>query len=227
MTGFLSPLALDFVWESIDAGEPPYPLEVRSHGGTMDERAALRRRVLADLPDHADLEDSLTVLARAQRSVDAVFLPEPGGRPTSAIAAAADNRAMLAVQGDDGLRLTPIDPASLVSSVIGLLPAAPRGTEPSVTSPVEELPAGGRNPADRAVFARLAAQRNHRGGQLAANARDKLGGRTRSPVLSWFDTDTGRYLTYTKQGWATIAPADPATLRHRLTELLAAVAHGA
>ena len=55
-----------------------------------------------------------------------------------------------------------------------------------------------------------------------------MGGRSRSPVLSWFDTDTGRYLTYAKRGtdgheWITIAPADAPTLRHRLGELMAAV----
>jgi hypothetical protein len=41
----LAPLALDFLWEALGAGEPPYPLEVRSHGATHDERTALRRRV--------------------------------------------------------------------------------------------------------------------------------------------------------------------------------------
>ena len=60
------------------------------------------------------------------------------------------------------------------------------------------------------------------------NARKPMGGRSRSPVLSWFDTETGRYLTYAKRGgdgreWITIAPADAPTLRHRLTELLADV----
>ena len=30
----LSPLELDFLWETFGAGELPYPLEVRSHGAT-------------------------------------------------------------------------------------------------------------------------------------------------------------------------------------------------
>jgi hypothetical protein len=55
-----------------------------------------------------------------------------------------------------------------------------------------------------------------------------MGGRKRSPVLSWFDTESGRYLTYNKRGhdgtdWVTIAPADAPTLRARLTELLTTV----
>lgn len=227
MTGFLPPLALDFLWESVDAGELPYPLQARSHGATMDERAALRRQVLAELPAGEDLEDALTVLARARHSVDAVLQLEPDGPPTAALAAALDGRALLATQRDEGLRLRPIDPGSLVSSIVDLLPAAPRGSEPSVTVPVEELATGGRTDADRKVLARFATQRNHRGGQFAANARRPMGGRTRSPVLSWFDTGTGRYLTYTTRGWVTIAPADPPTLRHRLTELLTSVSDGA
>ncbi len=220
-TEFLSPLELDFLWESLDAGELPYPLELRSHGATMDERGVLRRQVLGE-PRSGDLEDWLTVLARADRSVDAVFQDGPGGS-TAAIAAALGGRALLATQRDDGLWLRPIDPVALVSSIVDLLPAAPRGSEPSVTVPVDELESGGRTHADRQALAHFAKQRNHRAGQLAVNARRPMGGRTRSPVLSWFDTDSGRYLTYTKQGWITIAPADPATLRHRLTELLTTV----
>jgi ESX secretion-associated protein EspG len=110
---------------------------------------------------------------------------------------------------------------------VDLLPPVPRGSEPSISVAAADLPHG-RSPADRQVLAGLAAQRNHRAGQFAVNARKPMGGRSRSPVLSWFDTDTGRYLTYAKRGadgheWITIAPADPPTLRHRLGELMTAV----
>ncbi|HWM03762.1 MAG TPA: ESX secretion-associated protein EspG [Actinophytocola sp.] len=236
MTTFLTPLTLDFLWESIDAGELPYPLSVRSHGITMDERSALRQRVYGELRDQdlldgrgriePHLEDWLTLLARAERSIDSVFQPSDG----PAVAVAAGSRAVMATQTPDGLWLRSIDPDALASSVVGLLPTAPRGTEPSITVAADDLP-NGRTHADRQVLARFARQNNHRAGQLAVNARSPMGGRSRSPVLSWFDTDTGRYLTYAKRGsdsheWITIAPADPPTLRHRLTELLAAVSAG-
>ena len=45
----LTPLELDFLWESAGAGELPYPLQLRSHGATLDERAHLRGQVLAGL----------------------------------------------------------------------------------------------------------------------------------------------------------------------------------
>jgi len=228
LTTFLTPLTLDFLWESLDAGEPPYPIEVRSHGATMDERSELRRQVNGELRDlDGRVQDWLSLLARAERSIDSVFQqsPEP---PVSAIAAAAGSRALLATQTAEGLWLRPIDSAALASTVLDLLPQAPRGTEPSISVAAEDLPHG-RSHADRQVLARFAAQRNHRAGQLAVNARKPMGGRSRSPVLSWFDTETGRYLTYAKRGtdgreWITIAPADAPTLRHRLTELLADVA---
>jgi len=77
----------------------------------------------------------------------------------------------------------------------------------------------------------LADQPKLRAGQLAANARNPVGGRRRAPVLSWFDTAQGRYLTYSNKGrdgteWMTIAPADAATLRYRLTELLSGLTTG-
>lgn len=230
MTTFLSPLTLDFLWESLDAGEPPYPLAVRSHGLTEDERDALRQQAYGELRERDLLDDQVTdrlsVVAHADRSIDSVFQQGPE-QPVSAIAVAAGSRGVLATQTAEGLWLRQIDAGSLASAVVDLLPPAPRGTELSITVAAEDLP-NGRSHADRQVLARFAAQRNHRAGQLAVNARDPMGGRSRSPVLSWFDTETGRYLTYTKRGsdgreWITIAPADAPTLRHRLTELLTAV----
>jgi hypothetical protein len=49
-------------------------------------------------------------------------------------------------------------------------------------------------------------------------------------VLSWFDTETGRYFTQATRGhdgrdWITIAPAEPVTLRRRLGEMLASAAN--
>lgn len=80
----------------------------------------------------------------------------------------------------------------------------------------------------RESYARLAGQPRLRGGQLAANSRSELGARRRSPVLAWFDTATGRYLSLSRPGpdgreWVTVAPADAKTLRTRLSEMVASV----
>jgi EspG family len=234
----LAPPALDFLWEALDAGELPYPLEVRSHGATVDERAVLRRRVREDLIaggliDHAgrldpDLDDWLGTLAQPDLSVDCVFLPEPDAEPVLALAAAGRAGAVLAVQRPDGLRLHPIPREGLVTAIVGLLPGAPRGTEQSISMPAAELaatvPAGVAERAStqeaRKALARLTALPNRRGGQIGVNSRSDMRGRRRSPVLAWFDNETGRYLSQTRADWVTIAPADSAALRHRIGELV-------
>lgn len=223
MTTFLTPAALDFLWESLAAGELPYPLDLQSHGTTMDERTALRHRVFDDLRAQQMLDPNgrlapqieawLTLLAQGTQSIDAVH------ENTAALAIGDGTRALLAVQDQDGLTLRPIDPNSLVSTVVALLPHHPRGTERSITVPAKDLD-NPRSAMDREVMEALSAQPKLRAGQLAANVRNPMGGRRRAPVLSWFDTQDGRYLTYSKKDWVTIAPADAATLRHRLTELL-------
>jgi hypothetical protein len=234
----LGPMALDFLWEAIGAGELPYPLEVRSHGLTMDERAVLRMRVREDLVADGlidsrgrlepELEDWFGTLAHAELSIDSVFLPELDAPPVLALAAAGRAGAVLAVQHRDELILRTVPADGLVSAIVGLLPAAPRGTEQSISVPAAELalvPAGvPQRTSDvetRAALARLTARPNRRGGQIGVTSRSEMRGRRRSPVLSWFDNDSGRYLTYSRDGWAMFAPTDAATLRHRVGEMVA------
>ncbi|TDV40701.1 ESX secretion-associated protein EspG [Actinophytocola oryzae] len=232
----LSPIALDFVWEALDAGEPPYPLEVQSHGATVDGRRMLRQRVREDLIANRlltpagrlepELEEWLLALANADLSIDSVFLPDTGAEPVLALAASGRGAAVLAVQQKSGLHLRPIPRDGLVSAVVGMLPPARRGTETSISLPAAELAAVGGGVNQRAsdvetrkALARLTALPNQRGGQIAVNSRTEMRGRRRSPVLSWFDNETGRYLTQSRADWATIAPADAATLRQRLIEM--------
>lgn len=250
----LTPLELDFLWEAAGVGELPYPLRVASHGATVDERAFLRRQTLEALVRRglADgrgrpephLEDYFGVLASPDVSLDAVQLIDPAAEPLLAVAGLLGGQGLLAVQDTRGLHLQPCPADGLASAVVSLLPPAPRGTEKSITVPLEQLvgnhgvdfmqrrgngDADGRASADedRKALAKLHAQPRLRGGQIGANARNRLGGgRTRPPVLSWFDTETGRYFTQASRGrdgrdWITIAPADAATLRHRLGEMLA------
>ncbi|WP_410637183.1 ESX secretion-associated protein EspG [Amycolatopsis sp. lyj-346] len=247
----LTPVEVDFLWESAGLGELPYPLRIRSHGATVDERAMLRRRTLEGLTARglADgrgrpephVEDYFGVLASPELSLDAVQLIAPEAEPLLAIAGVLGGQGLLAVQDTRGLHLQPCPADGLASAIVSLLPGGPRGTEKSVTVPLEQLTGGdflqrrgnGDERAsadeDRKALARLQAQPRLRGGQIGANARSRLGGRTRTPVLSWFDTETGRYFTQASRGrdgrdWITIAPADAATLRHRLGEMLAGAA---
>ncbi|PRX50523.1 ESAT-6 protein secretion system EspG family protein [Prauserella shujinwangii] len=257
MAELLTPLELDFLWESFGAGELPYPLEARSHGETMDERAALRRRTFAELARRGVLDDAgrldprvgehFEILAAPDLSLDSVYVASPGGDPVLAVVAALGGTGVRAVQDARGLHLDRVPADGLASAVVGLLPAVARGVEKSITVPLEQLiagpgadfmqrrapaPDGGRASVDedRKALARLHAQPRLRGGQIGANARSRSGGKSRMPVLSWFDTETGRYFTQATRGqdgrdWITIAPADAATLRHRLSEMLAGAAN--
>lgn len=261
----LTPLELDFLWDSYGTGELPYPLDLRSHGGTLDERAMLRRQSMDRLAQRglvddrgrlaAHLEDWFEMLAMAEASLDTVQLTEAGSAPLLAVAAARGTHGVLAVQDTRGTHLHPVAGDGLTSAIVSLLPTVARGSEKSITVPLEQLLSGSgvdflqrraashesqdRAPggdghgdgrasadADRKALARLHAQARLRGGQVGANARSRVGVRSRSSVLSWFDTETGRYFTQASRGrdgsdWITIAPADAATLRHRLSEMLA------
>ncbi|MGW3965760.1 ESX secretion-associated protein EspG [Amycolatopsis sp. NPDC005003] len=246
----LTPVEVDFLWESAGLGELPYPLRIRSHGATADERSLLRRRTLEGLTARglADgrgrpephVEDYFGVLASPELSLDAVQLIAPDAKPLLAVAGVLGGQGLLAVQDTRGLHLQPCPADGLASAIVSLLPGAPRGSEKSITVPKDQLAGGAGQRGgvgderasadeDRKALARLQAQPRLRGGQIGANARSRLGGRTRTPVLGWFDTETGRYLTQATRGrdgrdWLTIAPADAATLRHRLGEMLAGAA---
>jgi len=169
----------------------------------------------------------LLALTNADLSVDSVFVPELGAEPVLALAASGRGSAVLAVQQKNGLRLSPIPKDGLVSAIVGMLPPARRGAETSISLRANELAPVGARTSERAsdaetrkALAKLTALPNQRGGQIAANTRSEMRGRRRSTVLSWFDNQSGRYLTQARNDWVTIAPADAATLRHRIGEMV-------
>lgn len=273
---FFTPETFDILWEALRLGDVTYPLQVRSHGETENERVSLRNRVHTELLAR-ELVDSygrfeprvetwLGLLAQPRVSVDALHIPGYQEDPIAILAAADDTNAVVAVQDANGIWLRPTYPDGLVSSVVEMLPANSRGTESSVTLPLEDAlhiqpdrmgsaaskrtedsdgeAAQGRRGqrrqqralADRGsdprrAYARLAGQPRLSGGQLAANSRSVVGAKQRSPVLAWFDTSSGRYLSLSRSGsdgreWVTISPADTKTLRTRLNEMLGAVTAG-
>ncbi|MFJ9781588.1 ESX secretion-associated protein EspG [Amycolatopsis sp. NPDC101161] len=268
MQEFFSPLAFDFLWESAQVGELPYPLLVQSHGATEDERVSLRHRVDAELKARGirdprgrlapPIEDALHLLAFAPLTIDALHIPQFEAPTIGVLAAADDTLGVLAVQDADGIWLRDVPKDGLVSAVVGVLPPGPRGSEASVTLPLDEAlrtapirvpvslpsnpgeergrarrtPLSERVTADpKEAYGRISGQPRQRGGQLAANSRSQVGAKQRSRVLAWFDTATGRYLSLSRAGtdgreWVTVAPADPATLRTRLGEMVSSVSDG-
>lgn len=245
----LSHLEFDLLWEHLGFTERPYPLDVRSFGYTMDERAALRdqvRQSLLDkgLHDGAEvapvLEEQLALLGRHTFSVDGRLSV---GETLRVLAVADGRRGVLAAQSDDEVRLAWVREARLVPAVIALLPdrrPGPGGTarlpKQVFDTAVDEFAAsgyvglervlanGGVTGRDLRTVVTLLESGRRGGGQLAVNSVDQVGRRTRTPVLNWFDTEPGRYLVHSETTsdrveWLTVEPADTARIEQRLSEL--------
>jgi hypothetical protein len=145
----LSLTAVDILWEDLKLGGIPFPLEVRSHGDTAEERARIRaavygqleRRELAigDTPT-PDLASRLHLLAAPKISIDLVALRELSDRqPIRAMVAARGKRAILAVQKDLAISLTKVRETAIVGTILDLLPANRSGPGHSVTLPSSML----------------------------------------------------------------------------------------
>jgi hypothetical protein len=232
----LSHLEFDILWEELSLGERPYPITIGSFGETLTERALLRAEALEAL-DHR-VEDLLTMLVRNQFSVDGLVLA--GGSQLRVIAAGRGDYGLVAVQTRAELRLDPVRAGGIVRAVVGLLPEARPGPGAAVTMPravfdaateayaetgyfgfERALNQGGVTGRELRIPATLLETGRHGGGQLAANSTDRVGRRTRSSVLSWYDTDAGRYLVHTEGDRLTFSPGDPVRIERRLTQLLA------
>jgi hypothetical protein len=242
MISELSLPALDTLWEDLKLGSFPFPLEVRSHGETVEERARIKAAVYSDLESRGlvrarraepELEDVLQLLARPTISIDAVaMLDMAGNKPVKAVVAATGRQAMLVVQGERTVTLTRIRETALAASVIGVLPSVKAGPGVPISLPVDALrPQGAHrrpDPEDKMKLQRMAAVMQRpiiRAGEFGITVRDPHGRSHRLPGISWFDTDAGRYMNMVRaasngERWLTLTPADGGRIAHRLSEEL-------
>jgi hypothetical protein len=241
--GDLSLPAVDILWEDLKLGAIPFPLEVRSHGDTAEERARIKAAVYGQLERRglaaagrasAELEDTLTLLAAPRISIDLVALAEPTGeRPIRAVVAARGTHAVLAVQRELAVTLCAVRETAIVGSIVDLLPPNRSGPGQSVTlhhgpTPRAEPPPGAgrhRRPDLESRFVESIMERpTVRAGSIGVMVRDERGRAQRLPGIGFFDTDQGRYATSVLPGdggdWTTLSPADNARLAHRLAETL-------
>jgi hypothetical protein len=244
----LSALEFDVLWEHLRLGDMPLAIKVPSPGKTHDERAQLEARAWFDLEARGlgrpvevnpDIEVMLGVLAKPDREVDVrAFV----GRNIRALAAAAGETAVLAELSHDTVTLRPASASGLPSAALSVLPAAPAGSGRSVTLPTADFEqaakAGatqeafgaallevGLRPDDAEALAEMIKDVAHTG-NFGAAVRDRLGRRRRAVrVVSFFDTEDGRYVQTRRPAddgtlWTTISPADLRKLTHHVTELL-------
>src|SRR6187399_638913 len=143
----LSHLEFDLLWSDLDVGAPPYPLEVRSHGFTMAERADLGGQVFDSLAGAGlidgervspELEELLLLLSKPTTSVDALII---GEIPLRLLAAAGYRQAVLAVLDNAELAVRPIGPRELTAIVADVIGDVPAGPGQSVTLAREEFSA--------------------------------------------------------------------------------------
>jgi hypothetical protein len=149
MTVDLSLTAVDILWEDLKLGGMPFPLEVRSHGDTAEERARIKAAVYGQLERRElavngkptpDLANRLYLLAAPKITIDLVALRELSDRqPIRAVVAARGKRAILAVQQDLTISLTKVRETAIVGTILELLPANKSGPGHSVTLPSSAL----------------------------------------------------------------------------------------
>jgi hypothetical protein len=249
----LSHLEFDFIWEHLGLGETPYPIDVRSFGETMEERVVLREQVRDSLRAKGlhdgeilslRLEELLTLSVRAPFSVDGQLSV---GEYVRVLASSRGTEGVLVAQTDEEIRVVSVRHGKVVPAVLSLLPDEKPGPGGAARLPrqafddaIEEYQRAGYMGLERALTGAgvtgralrtvitLVESARHGGGQLAANSVDAVGRRTRTPVVNWFDTSAGRYLTHVELArdrveWLTITPADTSRIEQRLTDLIAAL----
>jgi hypothetical protein len=221
----LSHLEFDFIWEHLGVGEMPYPIDVRSFGETMEERAVLREQVRESLRAKglhdgerlsARLEELLTLAARGPFTVDGQLSV---GEYVRVLASSRGDEGVLVAQTDDEVRVVPVRHGKTFDDAIDEYQRTGYvGLERTLTG-------AGVTGRDLRTVITLVESARHGGGQLAANKVDAMGRRTRTPVVNWFDTAAGRYLVHVevtrdRVEWLTIAPADTPRIEQRLTALI-------
>jgi hypothetical protein len=249
MISELSLPAVDALWEDLQLGSVPFPLEVGSHGETIEERSRIKAAVYSDLERRGlvranraepELEDMLRLLARPTISIDAVAMLDMNSQqPVKAVVVAIGRQAQLVVQGELKITFTPIRETALAASIVDVLPMVKSGPGVPVSLPVDSLSrAGGAHrrpdPEDKMKLQRLEAVMKRpiiRAGQFGITVRDPQGRARRLSGVGWFDTDAGRYMNIVRQAsdgesWITLTPADGPRIAHRLSEELLAALQG-
>ncbi|MCO1579699.1 ESX secretion-associated protein EspG [Crossiella sp. SN42] len=260
MTGVLTtltPVELDFAWQELGLERMPYPLRLRSHGVTMEERGVLRHQVLEGLRQRRLarergprweldplLEDQLGLLARHTVAVELIQYTE---EPLHAVAVARGESAALAAQTEDGcLHLREVRDTGLAEAIVSVLPPGQAGRQAPVSAPlaglqratgpekldpfgdsVDQLVAAGMNRNEAYTLDYLSRHR-HQGGQFSVSVAERYTTHMeRDPsVISWFDSEDGRYLLVSERGRLSISAADNLRIAHRVQELISAVRTG-
>lgn len=159
----------------------------------------------------------------------------------NAVAARSGERGVVACLDPSGLRLREIRGTSLVPGLLQQLPASRPALGQPISLPRSVLQLTAPAPGETirqdspSRYGRFRVQVRAmeevfrrprlRGGQIAANSRDRVGRRHRSRPLDWFDTESGRWTLYVTAGadgeqHVTMTPADGTKMAAQLRDML-------
>jgi hypothetical protein len=242
----LSLAALDLLWEQLRLGTPVRIFEVPSVGATIADRERLRQLVLDDLTSRdlayrgrlsPEVEEALVTLSAFHHAIDAAGILDDDER-LLARAATNGRTGVMARLRDQIVSFDTFRPEALVSEVVHLIGNEKPGPGRSVTFPENSstpAPSDGvlqpvRPQNSGYELQRRAAQTmwertRKRIGMFTVYGRDRSGREQSLPVLSWFDTEDGRYLGHCRPGpdgqqWTTYSPADSARIAQQLVGML-------
>jgi hypothetical protein len=199
-----------------------------------------------------EVEEALVTLSRFQQAIDVVALLEDKKRLLARVASNG-RTAILARLRDQTITFDTYRAESMLHEAVLLIGDERPGPGRSVTFP-EADPEADRKAAMqqrrqdegfRGVFEpvrpqqggyeleRRAAQTmwerpRKQVGMFTVYGRDRAGREVMTPVLSWFDTDEGRYFGHSRPGpdgqqWTTYSPADTSRITQQLIGMLGAI----
>ncbi|KOX21037.1 hypothetical protein ADK67_28650 [Saccharothrix sp. NRRL B-16348] len=241
---------MDVLWDHLDLGRLPYPLDVPSLGDSEEERKRLREEVLAAYgePDPR-LVTLLRLLGHHEVAVDAVAHVD---RSVRAVAVSDGDRAALAVIDSGSIGVLEIRPTALARSIVEVLPDGSAGPGSALSLRLETLNAAvalqneqsddedddpwgsgelderealqkaGLSREDATVVSELATSRVA-GGQFGVTVGGGYRRERAGALITWFDTHQGRYLMVHEDGWLSLAPTDNDRIATRIASVLSTV----
>jgi hypothetical protein len=211
-------------------------------GGAGQPRWSMRG---SDMPRGVEplVERLSAVLARPTWSIDArLHLHGQGAHRVSALAATDGTTGVLATRTGSRVTLLPVEPDESTTSIVGLLPPSRPGNGVSITLPAANLDQA----AARAGANAVALQRELvadglgrdearkiadvlrdviRTGQFGVSHLPRSGPvRRAEQVVTFYDTNKGRYLFVRQAGWVTLVGANDAAIVDRIDRMRANLA---
>lgn len=222
--------AVDILGDWLGVTVRVFPLNIPQHGHTQADRERLATGVWHNLSTSGltsnghlvpELEDGVRTIGRAQ--VSAAMVLATATEPHRAVRAGSDGQhAAIAVQDDEAVSYTVLHPSEVVSTLIGLVPAATplpgrsvsfpgeafrhsagqtdravQDEDVFVTTVLEDLrPAPNGYAAQREIAERMMHRSCRQGGTVIVFGRDPHGRECAGAPLVWRDTDEGRFMSY-------------------------------